>query len=76
MVPIVRERAGQILDSLPIGEAFDWVDLVSKELTAMTLATLFHFPSENRRKLPSWSDMITNQHALVRVVGARIAPRP
>lgn len=60
MSPIVRERAGRILDSLPIGKEFDWVDLVSKELTAMTLATLFDFPFEQRRKLPYWSDMITN----------------
>jgi cytochrome P450 len=34
---------------------------VSKELTAMTLATLFDFPFEDRRKLPWWSDMIMNQ---------------
>ena len=61
MAPQVRERAGQILDSLPIGQEFDWVDLVSKELTAMTLATLFDFPFEQRRKLPWWSDMIMNQ---------------
>jgi cytochrome P450 len=60
MSPIVRERAGKILDSLPIGEPFDWVDLVSKELTAMTLATLFDFPFEERRKLPYWSDMVMN----------------
>jgi cytochrome P450 len=60
MAPIVRERAGQILDSLPIGQPFDWVDLVSKELTAMTLATLFDFPFEDRRKLTYWSDMVTN----------------
>ena len=61
MGPQVRERAGQILDSLPIGKEFDWVDLVSKELTAMTLATLFDFPFEQRRKLPWWSDMIMNR---------------
>ena len=61
MAPQVRERAGQILDSLPIGKEFDWVDLVSKELTAMTLATLFDFPFEQRRKLTWWSDMVTNQ---------------
>ena len=61
MVPVVRERAGAILDSLPIGTPFDWVDLVSKELTAMTLATLFDFPFEERRKLPYWSDMVMNQ---------------
>ena len=44
--PIIRERAGKILDSLPIGEPFDWVDKVSIELTTMTLATLFDFPFE------------------------------
>ncbi len=60
MAPVVRERAGQILDALPIGKPFDWVDLVSKELTAMTLATLFDFPFEDRRKLTHWSDMFTN----------------
>ena len=42
--PIIRERAGKILDDLPVGEAFDWVDKVSIELTTMTLATLFDFP--------------------------------
>ena len=61
MASIVRERAGAILDGLPIGQPFDWVDLVSKELTAMTLATLFDFPFEQRRKLPYWSDMFMNQ---------------
>ncbi|HWA62590.1 MAG TPA: cytochrome P450 [Caulobacteraceae bacterium] len=61
MAPLVRERAGAILDSLPIGQEFDWVDLVSKELTAMTLATLFDFPFADRRKLTHWSDMFTNQ---------------
>jgi cytochrome P450 len=60
MAPQVRERAGLILDQLPIGEEFDWVDKVSKELTAMTLATLFDFPFEDRRKLTYWSDMFTN----------------
>ncbi len=61
MAPQVRSRAGEILDSLPIGEEFDWVDKVSKELTAMTLATLFDFPFEQRRKLTLWSDMFTNR---------------
>src|SRR5471030_2678876 len=60
LAPLIRERAGLILDSLPVGEPFDWVDLVSKELTTMTLATLFDFPFEQRRKLPWWSDMIMN----------------
>ncbi len=57
--PIIRERAGKILDSLPIGVPFDWVDKVSIELTTMTLATLFDFPFEERRKLTRWSDVVT-----------------
>ncbi len=57
--PLIRERAGKILDSLPIGETFDWVDKVSIELTAMTLATLFDIPQEDRRKLTRWSDVAT-----------------
>jgi cytochrome P450 len=60
MAPVIRERAGAILDRLPIGETFDWVDLVSKELTAMTLATLFDFPMQDCRSLTYWSDMMTN----------------
>jgi cytochrome P450 len=57
--PLIRERAGKILDELPIGETFDWVDKVSIELTAMTLATLFDIPQEDRRKLTRWSDVAT-----------------
>jgi cytochrome P450 len=57
--PVIRERAAKILDDLPIGEEFDWVDKVSIELTTMTLATLFDFPWEDRRKLTRWSDVAT-----------------
>ena len=57
--PIIRERAGKILDELPIGETFDWVDRVSIELTTQMLATLFDFPFEERRKLTYWSDITT-----------------
>ena len=57
--PIIRERAGKILDELPIGEEINWVDKVSIELTTMTLATLFDFPWEDRRKLTRWSDVAT-----------------
>lgn len=58
--PLIRERAGKILDDLPIGEEFDWVDKVSIELTSMTLATLFDFPQADRRKLSRWSDVATS----------------
>ncbi|MBN9533442.1 MAG: cytochrome P450 [Alphaproteobacteria bacterium] len=57
--PIIRERAGKILDDLPRNEDFNWVDKVSIELTTMTLATLFDFPWEDRRKLTRWSDVAT-----------------
>src|SRR5262249_25754602 len=59
LAPLIRERAGKILDELPIGEEFDWVELVSRELTAMTLATLFDVPQEDRLKLIYWSDIVT-----------------
>jgi cytochrome P450 len=59
LAPIIRQRAGTILDDLPIGVEFDWVDKVSIELTTMTLATLFDFPFAERRKLTRWSDVVT-----------------
>jgi len=53
----IRERTARVLDALPRGETFDWVDRVSVELTTMMLATLFDFPFEDRRKLTWWSDV-------------------
>jgi len=61
--PVIRERIGPILDALPVGETFDWVDRVSIELTTQMLATLFDFPFEERRKLTRWSDMSTDGEA-------------
>ena len=55
--PLIRERVTEVLDSLPVGEPFNWVDLVSIELTTRMLATLFDFPFEERRKLTYWSDI-------------------
>ncbi len=59
---LIRERTQTLLDSLPRGEAFDWVDRVSIELTTMMLATLFDFPFEHRRRLTRWSDVATGEH--------------
>lgn len=61
MQPIIRERVQQILDGLPVGEEFDWVQRVSIELTTQMLATLFDFPFEQRSKLTYWSDVATAQ---------------
>jgi cytochrome P450 len=55
--PLIRSRVCDILDDLPIGETFNWVDKVSIELTTQMLATLFDFPFEDRRLLTHWSDV-------------------
>ncbi len=55
----IRTRAAAILDALPRGETFDWVERVSIELTTQMLAILFDFPWEDRRKLTRWSDVAT-----------------
>ena len=57
--PVIQQRTEEVLDELPIGETFDWVDKVSIELTTRMLATLFDFPFEERRKLTHWSDVGT-----------------
>src|SRR5580658_9056998 len=56
---LIRERTGKVLDNLPRNETFNWVDLVSIELTTYMLATLFDFPVEDRRLLTHWSDIST-----------------
>jgi cytochrome P450 len=56
MTDNIRTRTGEILDALPVGKGFDWVDSVSIELTTQMLALLFDFPWEDRRKLTLWSD--------------------
>jgi cytochrome P450 len=52
----IRMRTAEILDTLPYGERFDWVDRVAIELTTQMLAILFDFPWEDRRLLTFWSD--------------------
>ncbi|WP_439360266.1 cytochrome P450 [Bradyrhizobium sp. DASA03007] len=54
---LIRSRVRAILDSLPRNDVFNWVDMVSIELTTQMLATLFDFPFEDRRLLTYWSDV-------------------
>jgi cytochrome P450 len=56
---LIRERTVKVLEGLPRNETFNWVELVSIELTTTMLATLFDFPMEDRRLLTHWSDMAT-----------------
>lgn len=60
MEGLIRERVVDVLDALPLGEPFNWVQHVSIELTARMLATLLDFPYEQRRKLVQWSDLATS----------------
>lgn len=60
MTGAIRARTGELLDSLPMGSDFDWVDRVSIELTTGMLALLFDFPWADRRKLTLWSDYAGN----------------
>ncbi|TWB92998.1 cytochrome P450 [Bradyrhizobium macuxiense] len=54
---LIRRRVKTILDGLPRNDTFNWVDMVSIELTTQMLATLFDFPFEDRRLLTYWSDI-------------------
>ena len=60
MEEVIRKHVEEILDNLPIGETFNWVEHVSIELTTRMLATLFDFPFEQRHKLAYWSDVSTS----------------
>ena len=57
METTIRHRIGEILDDLPRQTEFDWVDRVSIEITTQTLAMLFDFPWDERRKLTRWSNV-------------------
>lgn len=61
---LIRERIQEVLDGLPIGVPFNWVEDVSIELTGRMLATLFGIPQEDRRKLTDWSDVATSTPAV------------
>jgi cytochrome P450 len=77
MEATIRRRTASVLDGLPRGQPFDWVDRVSTELTAMMLATLFDFPWEDRRQLTHWSDVaianIEAEDAVVKSEAERMA---
>jgi cytochrome P450 len=63
MEGLIRERVREVLDGLPTGEPFDWVQRVSIEITGRMLATILDFPYEQRRKLTYWSDTLSGTAA-------------
>lgn len=60
LTELIRARAIDILEDLPRGETFDWVEHVSKDLTGQMLATLLGVPLEERDRLIRWSDIVSN----------------
>lgn len=52
----VRARCKELLDALPMGETFDWVERVSIPQTLGMLCILFDMPFEEWRDIKRWSD--------------------
>ncbi len=57
----IRAICARILDALPVGETFDWVERLSIEMTTQVLAMLFDFPWDKRRLLTRWSDVAVSE---------------
>jgi cytochrome P450 len=57
----IRAICARILDALPVGEIFDWVEHLSIEMTTQVLAMLFDFPWDKRRLLTRWSDVAVSE---------------
>jgi cytochrome P450 len=53
-----QARTAALIDTLPVGKPFDWVEKVSIELTTDMLAILFDFPWGDRHNLTRWSDAL------------------
>lgn len=54
----IRRRVRDILDRVPVGEPFDWVDRVANQLPSQMLATLFGVPEESRDQMFQWARRI------------------
>lgn len=66
---LIRERTCKVLDSLPVGDTFDFVSTVAVELTSLMLASLMDYPVEERLQLIRWSDVaisIPNPEGIVK----------
>jgi cytochrome P450 len=53
----VRARCAELLDALPAGETFDWVERVSVPMTIGMLCILFDMPFDEWQDLKRWSDV-------------------
>ena len=57
---LVRQRTAELLDRLPVGETFCWVNDVAIPLTIGMLCVMFDFPWDERADLKLWSDWASN----------------
>jgi len=56
--PRVRELARQIVDGLPEGEPFDFVEDVAVPLPLLVIADLLGIPGDDRDSFQKWSDLL------------------
>ena len=56
LVAQVKARTKEIMDDLPVGETFDWVERVSIPQTLGMLCILFDMPFAEWRDIKRWSD--------------------
>ncbi len=61
----IRERTSALLDTLPVGTEFDWVQKLSIALTTGMLAIIFDFPWDERANLTLWSDWGADLEAMI-----------
>jgi len=52
----VKARTKELMDGLPVGETFDWVERVSIPQTLGMLCVLFDMPFDEWRDIKRWSD--------------------
>ena len=57
---LVRQRTRDLIDRLPPGETFCWVNDVAIPLTIGMLCVMFDFPFDERADLKLWSDWASN----------------
>lgn len=53
----IQKAVTDILDAIPLGAPFDWVNLVSKRLTGRMLATMMGVPQSEYERLIYWTEI-------------------
>jgi cytochrome P450 len=58
--PGIQRTVDTILDELPTGEPFDFMDRFANQLPAIVIAELLGLPAEDRERFQRWSNEITS----------------